>query len=68
MMYIDQQTLSEHRVAYDELAKTKTPEQCVHCGRDVLFVDETECWFSRHYGYDCPEAPASFYGMKAHEV
>ena len=67
-MFVDQQTLSENHAAYDDLAKDRAPEQCVYCQRDILFVDETECWFSRRYGYECPDAPASFYGIKAHEA
>lgn len=60
--------LAANRAAYCGLSREKTPEQCVHCDADVLFVDETECWFSRDTGYECPAQAGGQYSVREHNV
>lgn len=68
VLSVEAEEARENRRAYDEIARDRAGETCLHCGHTVMFVEETECWFGRVSGYDCPDAPAGSYGIRSHDV
>lgn len=61
-----------------ELAQIKSPDDCIHCGRDVWFDDEDELFISdtihpedERYGSSgvwCDAAPADSWGQQLHDI